>query len=1609
MDRRNKGDKRSSRGGQSVDPRYGEVSAERMEELLKANARETRLDPIETSAYEATTMIEDEVADFKDTPSEIKTAATPAESAVLRDISSSAENVAIEASTAIENTKNQWGRSAKKVTSEIVFSGAPAEEKSRVIYSEIPEIKSNRAERLEKSEKPKTPEPIIQAESNPLHTAEMVAPKPEPISVETPKPTLAIAETISEEVVPILEAKQEQIANQKFNEFFTNLSFDDLKDIKKLKEKFAQMITDETMLMEMGVDTLYAEEFKNRYFENFCQQAEVVMQDQIRQASASKENNTSKTDKLKAEGSQLLKGVWGGGSYALANRAVMTGLKFVSAPALALKLAGGGLTGAAVSGFNYLTSRGFEKLNAQSLKKLATQAEKMSKDGLDTNGLFEQLKNDMDALLKFEKQRQESMGTQKNLAYRLRFDDEKIENIFSGENSDEKRAKIDHICSLLVLTENTKKNSDQKYQAEDIKDRQELIKSLTANNALEEYAAYQIEEALKQLKGASDLSEADINKLAIQAELMVSREMNVILGDVVAQEKFAEIDNKGKSAYEKSYVAKLFGKNPPDSLMQALGKGFVSGSIAGAAYSDAIAGAVYMGMQRIQGSLRNEILKQSASEVKTTKDILSDFNNFALTNENIDQARGLISEARARIKLPDIKEAERAKIELQIQNLQNKMISEAKNITAEKNETVDTKKMAKSIVSQREKEIAQAADIATKERARKSFRGLWKTFAQLSNKEKFRTLGRAGLEGTKGAIAGAIGGELVNASSTALSGEDYNINQGLDNIYNRVILNTADTITSKDNTEIPNGDTANIEEKAEVPVDTTKAPALENSDSTLSEQKGILEQMQEVLAKQKQAANSGFKYSLQDDFDIEEMAVDTKDFIGPQKQDSLFPDTLANDSSLVEQKTQINEIAQALQSGDTIKADTLIKDSTLDSTTVDSLKNLVAVNEKLGINTFENGLKAEDLDKIICELDNDPKSPEAQTAKQALQHLLKNGSLSLEQYQETIKQHLGQELQLGNVELAKNAIGNSGIDIKTINEAVGRVELEKNLGINAFDGGLDETELKIISDQIHGGEKSQAAQALLEQLHKDGLITDQQKFSIEHPTVVKAGFKEEAGDEKDVKYKLSLELGKDAAPKHLEQVFYRLGIDNIDLDKGEVTNVEAARILNIGANLRVLSEGHDIAGITGEEFQKYVNIEGNKITITDYEGFQENVIAKLADHATEIIMAENVANTGAVAYIDNIKNETWGDMLSAEGVKDENIKFDQEQIQKAEGRVFQDNLEKSNLGELATEVNFSDEESGSFTLENQTITVENNQVVKIGDNILEEPLYLQDKESGEKLIDKVSETKATEFLSLVEKNQEAMMARLNEQLDNQSLQKIEIPESLLPKPEYDISTELNTALNKLGFDDAESRKEWNDLKKESLSELLHGKTEETIEDKDDAIKMHTREHMREFLEQAVRNDEIKVDDGMTVERAMKDLMVKETREKLMYDIAVAEQKVKSVQELEQIGKKGSETLRDQLKEGAESQKETISKQSDMSAGKLYENFLDEKLPTEEQLDKMSVDDLEKIKGRLEIFNYILKQNPPDDVEVADLDKAKKVIGENEAILEKINKRLDNTK
>ncbi len=1283
------------------------------------------------------------------------------------------------------------------------------------------------------------------------------------------------------------KATVELTETAEFKEFFANLSLDDFKNTKKLKEKFDSLIS-EDLVKKLGWNEGVREQLMNKYFTDFCQQAELVFKMHIAKASTPESG-------LKKEGKKLIKGVFGGGSYALANRAVMFGARTLSAPALAIKLAAGGVTGAAVSGFNYMLGRGYEKLTAKSMEKLAKRAEKLKGQGLDEVAIAEQLKGDLSALMIFDQTQADRIDRQRSKISGLQ--DEELDQIFTGEDTGQKKKKAGDIERLMDLSV-ASMLEEGKDKATTAKERQELIKSLTENNALEEYITHQIESQLKEMAGDRELTENEISNLTLQAQLMVQREMNSILGDVMAQEKFDEIDESSKGSFGKSYVGKLFGKTPPESLMQALGKGFVSGSVAGAAYSDAIAGAVYMGLQRLQGSLRAELLKHSESEVKTTNEILDQLTKFNLTTETFNQAEDLIREARARIKLPDIKEAERAKIELEIDDLQKKMLVHAQINRLVMDNSIEVSKLAAMIVHERDSQISQAAEIAGREKKRKGISGLWKTFRQLSGKEKLKVLGRAGFEGVKGGAYGAIGAELVSAGSAAMDGADYDISQGIDNVVNRATLNAA-------------GVAVKLESMLHDEPDQTPT-----GDTTRAKQEDLVDQE-----------------SAPQDTTIKSTTTDST------ASEEVDPATLAHENELTE---ITNKIGQAIIEGDHQTADILAKDSTLDTTTVDQLKNLATVEQKVGVNSFENGLTTDALDKIVCELDNDPASKEAADSRQALEYLIQKGDVSLEQYQKAIADHIGEEMHLGNEDIVKNAIENSRIDILTVVETQARVQAEQELGINTFDGEVTDEELAKIAEQAKGG-NSEFATGILEELHEAGKISDEQLFSIEHASVGKAGFKEveQAVDQdqtKEAKHNLTLELGQDGAPKHLEQLFYRVGIDAMEFGKDGVTNVEAAQILNVGANLRVLSEGHDIAGLTAEDFEKYVTIEDGKVTINDYEGFQEHIVDPLVEHAGSIITEDNVADTGAVAYIDNIKGETWGDMLSPEGVEADGIHLDQGEIDAAEERIFQHTLESSELGELATEVHFDDEDNGSFNVDGQDVVVHENQVVRIGHTDLEAPIKLGDKDSGGRLVDQVSEVKAKEFMSFVDRNQAEMMARLNEQLSNHELSKQEIIPPVLPTPEYDISTELKSTLDRLGFGKGQGREEWEFLKAKHVDDLLN-KHIEGHSGRPDFLEGRHRAHMREFFQHAINEGELrppKAGGPETIGEAMKELMIKETREKLVQDIDMAEKKVAVAEAIAEKQTPRSETLGDQIRETIGKHTEDSSQAEEIKADEKSE-------------------------------------------------------------------------
>ena len=214
---------------------------------------------------------------------------------------------------------------------------------------------------------------------------------------------------------------------------------------------------------------------------------------------------------------------------------------------------------------------------------------------------------------------------------------------------------------------------------------------------------------------------------------------------------------------------------------------------------------------------------------------------------------------------------------------------------------------------------------------------------------------------------------------------------------------------------------------------------------------------------------------------------------------------------------------------------------------------------------------------------------------------------------------------------------------------------------------------------------------------------------------------------------MSIELGQEGGPQYVEQAFYRVAIDDMKLGD-QVTNVEGARILNVGANLRELSEGHGVSGISPEEFSKYVEVHGDKITITDYEGFKANIVDKLIGYSQEIITENNVADSGAVAYLDNIKNETWMEMLKPKGIGEGGIQFDHGMIDRAEGRLFQDTLDHSGIGKIATNIHFNSESSGSFDIIDQHIVVDHGQVMVIGEVKLDQPIELGTKQAGDQLV-----------------------------------------------------------------------------------------------------------------------------------------------------------------------------------------------------------------------------------------------------------------------------------
>ncbi|MFA6272442.1 MAG: hypothetical protein WC693_05080 [Patescibacteria group bacterium] len=443
--------------------------------------------------------------------------------------------------------------------------------------------------------------------------------------------------------------------------------------------------------------------------------------------------------------------------------------------------------------------------------------------------------------------------------------------------------------------------------------------------------------------------------------------------------------------------------------------------------------------------------------------------------------------------------------------------------------------------------------------------------------------------------------------------------------------------------------------------------------------------------------------------------------------------------------------------------------------------------------------------------------------------------------------------------------------------------LESSLGINSQDGVNPEEMKKVVAELA--GSKSADADKLLAAWEDKGLVNHDAvlaaRFPVEHASLNHAGFHAETAHDK---VGLTLDLGKEGTPKYLEQAFYRVAMENAKLGD-EITNVEGARILNVGANMTALSEGHNVAGVSAEDFTRHVSVVDGKITISDYEGFHRDVLDKLTVHAEKIITPENVGNTGAVAYLDDIKNETWADMAKPEGAE---VHLDHTQIDQAEGHLFKamvhDSGAHTGLGENVTDIHMTDQDTGTFNLAGETVTIDHGMITGIGDTHFD-PLPMNSDAAHAKLMEEASKIEAhrledDSFGDSDDAKSSAQSSSVGVTGGSGDVEGANKPEVVsnpaTPEQTTEVDPEKAVAeaarlqrvqeltkadqlkmLEKLGFGKGgQGEQEWEFLKNKSVADLLNKDIEGHSGNTMDYLEGRHRGKLRKLIELAIRKGEI---------------------------------------------------------------------------------------------------------------------------------------------------------
>ncbi|MBI2426972.1 MAG: hypothetical protein HYV34_03925 [Candidatus Kerfeldbacteria bacterium] len=1099
------------------------------------------------------------------------------------------------------------------------------------------------------------------------------------------------------------------LQHQEVQDFFSGLSLHDLDDPDLLKQKFVDLFRYPELCKELGIDTKYSESLAGRYAFDLRAKGEQYLREEM----ARKKGAAGLTK-------QLGMGALGGARYAALRRGAELVLKIGTTAALPLKMGVGAGVGAVDAALTYSFPRLAKRFKKSETKKAA---EALDGDAAVRTYILDQLQADLAYDIGFDRDRVQNI---QNLRAELRaMDTDQLTAMFGedeGDKSPDNRRRSLQV--LLERTENLQTSRDESTES-DVEARQELIKKLLDDGTLERYATAHARKAIEEMRtqyGEGALDENTKSRFLMDIHIMVEQRMNAILGDVVAQEKFAEIDDASKKSFAETALARVMGHERPESFVQAVIAGGARGAVAGAAHSDYLVGTLYMAGMGLQSGLRQEIMGRRERIVKTPKEITEEIHaldekvrNFAPVN--VTEARDLIRDARARIKLPDIQGPDRARIETEIAMLEQALVwvgFQGDLVQANEQDTdALVAEFAQGALHERGKSVSRAAELARRERKATSIIGLGAEFWKLSRKEKRAVWLGAGRKAAIGAAAGLSGGFLAGeifdgigvSAAHAMGREDAveapRVGDTPRTEFPHLHASGADTSPTPDAAPAGSSGTAgDIEAGAGAPGAPEAAPDAAPPDP-----------LAEAACEVEPDATPDQLQALQEAIDTAHIPQDVAIEIF-----TAHPELIDNPNPFIEFYDAI-EAAHIPQN----IADGLITDH---PELIQNLSPIIDVQTEMD----SAGLNSEWVDLVIAHALIDA-TPEGLENAAALASQIGEGfaalDLSGDQRTELIVNHADvAQAIIENPELLSTV--NTALDTAGILEAsqgevlLAHPEFVQNPAVvtdlaTRFEtaGISDATLTELLADNTMG-DLSNLDDAMRVKLLEAGVEKDYAGVNEEHGYTVTVDASGTVHVEMDVESEKS--LGEQ------EQIYAQLAASRFEgedllAEDGKLSDIGAAKIINVSENLVNLTNGHGLSSLAEDFAKAGVTFEDGKLVIADMAAWN-HVVGQLIERANG---NEEALMSGAVAYIDNYSAETWDEVVALYGAKAgatlevpefskyPSVQRAEQQIGRAEVRAaFGDSVDPDSI-------EIVDENTASCVVNGQAVEIRGGSIVSIGD------------------------------------------------------------------------------------------------------------------------------------------------------------------------------------------------------------------------------------------------------------------------------------------------------